>query len=98
MEEVKAVADRRQPFIAVYGDIGIMKKIALACEQKLVMEVEGCAKAVTALVGLYFVLNYEYSPHVAKVLEFLQHFFVKIASPADISHSVRELALYMQFH
>ena len=46
MEEVKSVADRRLPFIAVYGDIGNMKKIALVCEQKLVMEVEGCAKAV----------------------------------------------------
>ena len=51
-------------------------------------------KAALCLIAVYYCLNYEYSPHVQRPLQFLPRYFLKIQNPG-VNDSVKELALML---
>ena len=88
------MTDRLQPFIVAYGDLGDPRKIAVFAEHKVLLEVSTVVEGVAALFVIYYCLNYAYSPHVGKALQYIQRYWLSIRKP-DVQDAVKELALYM---
>jgi len=59
------------------------------------MEVDDSFEALLALFGLYYCLNYQYSPHVYKALQFVQLYILQLSVP-KVAEAVKELALYLK--
>ena len=94
-EEVTAVADRHQPFVVIYGKIDEPRKVALFCESTPVLEVNLVHQALIALFALHSSMNYEYSAHVFKPLQFLQQYWLKIPCQG-MSDSAKELSFNLK--
>jgi len=53
--------------------------------------------AMICLIGVYYIINFEYSPHVARVLSFLQQHMLNL-KPAKCSDSLVELSIKLGLH
>ena len=58
------------------------------------MEVDDVLKGLSSLMSYRNVMNYTYSPHANKALQFPQKYLFNIEKP-EVNDSVRELSIYV---
>ena len=91
------LTDRHQPVLIIYGRIrgGLkIEKLMLHSEKRLLLEVDDVLKGLMAFFAYHYAANYEYSPHVKKVCEFLEEQLLKSATAS--CSAVKELVMYLQ--
>lgn len=86
------VLDRNQPVIIITGDLMSPQKILVMAEGEVVVQVESVMQGLWSLFSLYYIMNFQYCPHVSKPLQFVQTQLLR-SKQSQIYDSVTELSI-----